>query len=74
MTLAILETYLSGLDAKLVNIVHDELVLEVAEADVERAKAAVVSAMTKGMLTIFPDASVRDLVGVNSGPNWAAAK
>jgi DNA polymerase-1 len=73
-TLAILDAHLSGLDAKLVNIVHDELVLEVAEADVERAKAAVVSAMTEGMLAIFPDASVRDLVEVNSGPNWAAAK
>jgi DNA polymerase-1 len=73
-TLMILEAELAGLDAKLVNIVHDELVLEVVEADVERTKAAVVSAMTKGMLTIFPDASVRKLVEVNSGPNWAAAK
>jgi DNA polymerase-1 len=31
--LAKLEDYLAGLDAKLVNIIHDELVLEAAEGD-----------------------------------------
>ena len=34
-TLAVLEKHLAGLDAKLVNIVHDELVLEVDEADAD---------------------------------------
>ncbi len=65
---------LGRLDAKLVNIVHDELVLEVAEADVEAAKAVVEKAMVEGMLSIFPEATTRDLVEANDGLNWAESK
>jgi DNA polymerase I len=75
-TLAVLDQHLAGLDARLVNIVHDELVLEVAEADADRAIAAVESAMTAGFLAIFPDghAATTGLVEAHQGPNWAAAK
>jgi DNA polymerase I len=75
-TLAVLEKHLAGLNARLVNIVHDELVLEVDEADADRAVAAVESAMTAGFLAIFPEgrAAMTGLVEAHQGPNWAAAK
>ena len=56
------------------NIVHDELVLEVAEEDVEAVKVAVEKAMVEGMLSIFPEATTRDLVEANDGLNWAESK
>jgi DNA polymerase I len=75
-TLAVLEQRLAGLDAKLVNIIHDELVLEVAEADADKAIAAVESAMADGFLAIFPEghAAMTDLVEARQGSNWAAVK
>ena len=69
-----LEKHFAGLDAKLVNIVHDELVLEVSELEVEQAKKAVEKAMIEGMLEVFPDASTVGLVEAKSGSNWAEAK
>jgi DNA polymerase I len=73
-TLAVLDRHLAGLNARLVNIIHDELVLEVAEADADKAIAAVESAMTEGFLAIFPEAAMTGLVEAHQGPNWAAAK
>src|SRR3954470_4080238 len=75
-TLAVLDRHLAGLNARLVNIVHDELVLEVAEADADKAIAAVESAMADGFLAIFPEgrAAMTGLVEAHQGPNWAAAK
>ena len=71
-TLASLD--LSGLDAKLVNVVHDELVVESAEEDVPEVKLAVERAMVRGMLAIFPGATTSGLVKAESGTNWAEAK
>ena len=65
---------LSELDAELVNIVHDELVVESADEDVPEVKSAVEQAMVRGMLAIFPDATTRGLVEAASGTNWAEAK
>ena len=73
-TLACLERQLEGIDAKLVNVVHDEIVLEVAEQDTEGAKEAVEKAMVEGMLAMFPSASTEGLVETKSGENWAEAK
>lgn len=72
--LALLPRYLNGLDAKLVNIVHDEIALEVADSDLERAKAALEKAMIEGMRVVFPNASTKNLVEAKSGKNWAEAK
>jgi DNA polymerase I len=69
-----LEPRLVQLGAALVNVVHDELVVE---CDPERAAdvaAAIVDAMTRGFLSVFPEGSTRELVDAHSGPNWAAAK
>ena len=72
--LARLPGYLGDLDAKLVNTVHDEIVLEVVDNDVARAKTALEKAMIEGMLTVFPRASTKNLVESKSGKNWAEAK
>jgi DNA polymerase I-like protein with 3'-5' exonuclease and polymerase domains len=71
-----LEDALAGLDARLVNVVHDELVLEVAEGDATAVKAAVERAMVEGFLAVFPDGAgvTAGLVEAKAGPNWAAAK
>ena len=69
-----LEGYLTGLDAKLVNIIHDELVIEAAERDMASVMIAVDSAMVEGMLAIFPEASTKKLVDIKAGVNWAEAK
>jgi DNA polymerase I-like protein with 3'-5' exonuclease and polymerase domains len=73
-TLARLEKRLEGVDSKLVNVVHDEIILEVAEKDAVRAKNAVEKAMIEGMKAIFPDAHTLNLVEATVGKNWADAK
>ena len=72
--LAALDRRLKGLDAKLVNVIHDEILLEVAANDVPAAKAALEEAMVEGMLSVFPRANCNGLVEAHSGPNWAEAK
>lgn len=67
-------TALAGLDARPVNLIHDEVVLEVVEADVPAAKVALSAAMVEGLLAIFPDACTGDLVEAHEGDNWEAAK
>ena len=65
---------LAGLDARPINLVHDEVVLEVATADVEPAKQALAVAMVDGLLAIFSEACTRDLVEAHDGENWESAK
>ena len=74
--LARLDELLVPLDAKLVNVVHDELVLEVADADVAAATTALTTAMVDGFLAIFPEAEqmTADLVEARAATDWAAAK
>ena len=62
------------IDAKLVNVVHDEIILEVVEADADRAKKLLETAMVKGMQEVFPNACTKDLVEAHIGKNWAEAK
>ena len=63
-----------SLGGRLVNIVHDELVVECEPERAGAVAAAVESAMVAGFLAIFPSGSTRDLVEAHSGPNWASAK
>ena len=63
-----------SLGGRLVNIVHDELVVECAPEQAGAVATAVEDAMVAGFLAIFPSGSTRDLVEAHSGPNWAAAK
>jgi DNA polymerase-1 len=63
-----------SLGGRLVNIVHDELVVECEPEQAGAVSAAVEAAMVAGFLAIFPQGSTRDLVEAHSGLNWAAAK
>ena len=65
---------LDSLGAQLVNVVHDELVVECDPDRAGAVAAEVERAMVAGFLAIFPNGCTRDLVEAHSGPNWAAAK
>jgi DNA polymerase I-like protein with 3'-5' exonuclease and polymerase domains/DNA modification methylase len=54
--------------------VHDEIVLEVPEADVERAGAMLVDAMTQAFATTFPNAPLTGLVEVRTGRAWGPSE
>ena len=70
------ETLLRGIDARLYNHVHDEIILSVAEGDQEQAAQALERAMIAGFLEIFPEGGdlVNGLVEVKTGANWAQTK
>ena len=82
MMLAILRTHAALLQAKvpafLVNFVHDELVLEVADDAVAQVKDLVNQAMTSAFLDLFreydPAPLARNLVEIGVGANYASAK
>ena len=63
-------------ECRLVNVVHDEVILEVIEskADVYAAKAK--EAMEQAFLDVFPNAApyMRGLVEAKIGKNWAETK
>jgi DNA polymerase I len=61
----------AGLDAVLVAVVHDELIVEAAEADAAVAARVLEEGMTAGMLDVFPEASVKGLVEARVGSSWA---
>lgn len=67
------EAELDG-DVKIVNCVHDELLVESKKELVEWTKEALYDSMIEGVLHVFPEACERGLVDVKSGPNWAEAK
>ena len=64
------------LDAALVNVVHDELVVECAEDCTAEVTALLEQCMTNAWLRLFPDhpALTRGLVEAHVGPNWDEAK
>jgi len=61
----------SGLDIKLVNNIHDEVVLEVAEAEAQQAARVLEKAMVNGMLYVFPEAETVGLVEASVRDSWA---
>ena len=65
---------LDSLNAQLVNVVHDELVVECEPEQAGAVAAEVERAMVAGFLALFPNGSTRELVEAHNGPNWAAAK
>lgn len=65
---------MAGIDARLINIVHDEFVFEMAETEVDKALVAIEDVMLAGMLKIFPDAGTKNLIDAHAGDNWADAK
>jgi DNA polymerase-1 len=65
---------LGGLNGGLVACVHDELVLEVAEAAAETAGRILVEAMTEAFEMTFPGAPTGRLVALGTGQNWKEAR
>lgn len=59
-----------SLDAKLVHIVHDELIADVAEDDADEADKVMTKAMTHAAVSLYPDIPRRGLVGGGIGDNW----
>lgn len=71
-----LEKLLDGKRAKIVNVIHDEIVVECPEDMGEDVKALVEKAMINGFLEVFPDGKpfTKDLVDAKINTNWADAK
>jgi DNA polymerase-1 len=71
-TLRHLEKHLEGLDWQLVNVVHDDLILEVAESDMRQAVSGVRQAMREGFLAVFPEGEdvTGGLAEIETGETW----
>ncbi|MBO4318711.1 MAG: hypothetical protein J5855_10650, partial [Mailhella sp.] len=74
LVLGKLPKLLVGLDAVIVNCVHDEVLVEASEADAEKAAEALAEAMTEAFTAVFPTADARNLVDVHIADAWAEAK
>ena len=61
-------------DARLVAWVHDEMIVEAREAEVDRVKALLQSEMERAFVDTFPTAALNQLVEVKVAANWAAIK
>lgn len=62
---------LKEVDAKVVAVIHDEIIVE---CDAEKAQGTleiVVKDMTNAMLTVFPNASINGLVDAKIARNWS---
>lgn len=59
---------------KLVNCVHDEVLIECVETYVKEVAALVNESMVSGFLQVFPNGITNKLVAVSWGKNWAEAK
>jgi DNA polymerase I-like protein with 3'-5' exonuclease and polymerase domains len=63
-----------GIDGGPVAWLHDEIVLEVPQADANRASALLVTAMAGAFTETFPGAPLVGLVQAHCGTDWASAK
>ncbi|QDP51127.1 MAG: putative DNA polymerase [Prokaryotic dsDNA virus sp.] len=62
------------LKAKLIHVVHDEIIAEVPNAEVKKAEKIMVDAMTWAATEFFPNIPQRELVTHHTGLTWASAK
>ncbi len=63
-----------GLEAKVVNIVHDEFVIEAPESEAQVVKEILKQSMIDGMLAVFPDATFTGLVEAKVCSSWGEGK
>ncbi len=70
--LALLHPQLASLEACIVNVIHDELVVEVPAGRIEEAKVVVDDAMVAGMKEFLPDIPV--VVETVVSPSWSKTK
>ena len=64
----------AGIEGGPVAAPHDEIVLEVPEADAARAASLLKDAMTDAFAATFPGAPLQNLVAVKIGRSWAETK
>ena len=64
----------AGIEGGPVLWVHDEIVLEVRQKDVARARQILIDTMTAAFAETFPDAPLNGVVETGVGDNWATAK
>ncbi len=62
--------FLLGNDAKIVNSVHDEVIVECFEDNAELVKKIVETSMVKGMKQVFPKANVKGLAVAKICDSW----
>lgn len=62
------------LDCYITLTVHDEIILECVESQLEIAKKSLERAMTNAYLEVFPNGITRKLVKAEEGMNWYEAK
>jgi len=62
---------LSGLDAKPIAVIHDEVIVESPLEDAPQVAKVLEAAMVQGMLDVFPEASTLGLVEANIASSWA---
>jgi len=62
------------IDARLVGWIHDELLVETREAEVDRVKALLQSEMERAFVATFQTATLNKLIEVKVAANWAAVK
>ena len=75
LALAKLPAALVGLDCRVVHHVHDEIILECGNADVDAAKLVLQEAMTAAFDELFPGNGISaDLVEAHAGETWKDAK
>lgn len=75
-TLVRLEKAIDWKRAKIVNVIHDEVIIECAEEMGEDIKIIIENAMLDGFLDVFPKAGLytKDLVEAHINTNWKDAK
>ncbi len=69
-TLGLLPAHLEQSRARIVHTVHDEIIIECLDEDVEITKQALHEAMVQGVLTIFPNAPTNNLVDIKTSKTW----
>lgn len=76
VAMTLLEAELRDLDAALVNVIHDELVVECTEDSTADVTALLEHCMTAAWLRLFPNypTLTRGIVEAHAGANWAEAK
>ena len=61
-------------DMKLVNVVHDEILIETKSDTMLYDYADLCDCMIKGYLDVFPNGITKNIVDANTGPSWGDAK
>lgn len=64
----------NNLSARLVNCVHDEVVVEGDPTQEQEIKDLIYRSMVKGFTDVFPNGITNNITEVGVGPNWADSK